>query len=110
MKRFLVIECDTAYLTVLVHEVTQEFTADDDPGRGVAYHRGPSESSLICDGLGSKFYGKLDALLVTRDRIEDAMPIEPEPPAPKVHPEPEDILETPAHVADFLAAPITEGP
>jgi hypothetical protein len=78
MKRFVVIECDTEFSSVFVHEVKQEFTADNDPAKGVAYFRNPSDHALICDQPGPKFYGRLDALLITAGKIKNAAPIEPE--------------------------------
>ena len=78
MKRFVVIECDTEYSSVFVHHVEQEYTAEEDPAKGVAYYRNPSDHALICDQPGPKFYGRLDALLVTRGKIEHAPAIIPE--------------------------------
>jgi hypothetical protein len=78
MKRFIVIECDTEFNPIFTYEVSREFTADDDPNKGVAYYRHPADHSLFMELLGPKFYGKLDALLINRSRIEDAAPIEPE--------------------------------
>jgi hypothetical protein len=78
MKRFIVIECDTEFSSVFVHEVKQEYTADEDPDKGVGYFRNPSDHALICDQPGPKFYGRLDALLVTRGKIEHAPAIIPE--------------------------------
>ena len=69
MRRFFVIEADTNYNTVWVHEVTQTFTDT------VNYHREASADSVINDFLGPKFYGKLDALLITAEKLKNAPPI-----------------------------------
>lgn len=78
MKRQFVIDCDTAYHTVAVYEVTKEITAD-----GVEYKR-DTEESIFNEFLGPKFYGKLDAILISRDRLENAKPIDPEMPANRI--------------------------
>jgi len=78
MKRFFVIDADTEMHSVFVHELTREFTAEDGD-RAIAYHRAASADSLICDSLSPRFYGKLDALLITADKLNNAAPITPEP-------------------------------
>lgn len=86
MKTFLVIECDTEFHTVFVHQVTREFTADPDANRGVAYHRSASQSSEIADPPSPEFYGKLDALLLTAGKLADAAPITPVVEQPEAQP------------------------
>lgn len=78
MKRFFVIECDTEYNSIWVHEVGKEFTAEKDDNRGVQYFRSPSQQPLICEFPGPKFYGQLDTLLITKNKLEQAEAIVPE--------------------------------
>src|ERR1700691_3162253 len=78
MQRFLVIECSTEYNSVWVYEVQREFTSNQ-ADKGVTYYRSPSDSSLFLDPIDPKFYGKLDAVLITRQKIDEAQPMEPEP-------------------------------
>jgi hypothetical protein len=77
MQRFMVIECSTEYNSVWVYEVQREFTSNQ-ADKGVTYYRSPSDSSLFFDPIDPKFYGKLDAVLISRQKIDEAQPIEPE--------------------------------
>lgn len=74
MERHFVISCDTGLSTVFVREVTRTFSKTAD------YHHDPSGPIIICGFPDPKFYGQLDALLVTRQKVEKANPIVPEPP------------------------------
>lgn len=81
MKRFLVIETATDDSWAWVYEVTREFTPLDGD-KGVAYYRNPSHQAMFFDLPSPEFYGKLDALLVTRGKVEVAQPIVPTAPPP----------------------------
>jgi hypothetical protein len=77
MKRHFVIEVDDDFVRVL--EVRQEFTGERGD-RGVAYHRAADAGCLVNSfDPDAKFFGQLNALLVTKSRIQKAAPIEPEP-------------------------------
>jgi hypothetical protein len=73
MKRYFVIDVDSEFSSVRVLEVTQDFEHGT-----VNYHRGASDSSLINAEPSPKFYGQLDALLVTSEKLAKAEPITPE--------------------------------
>ena len=70
MKRFIVIECDTEFSSVFVREARQDYRDGT-----VNYRHEAGANSLICDSPSPRFYGRLDALMITRDRIEKAKPI-----------------------------------
>jgi hypothetical protein len=72
-EKFFVVECDTEYSAVYVYEVSKDYE-----GGTVNYHRSAKDGSVVNGHLTPKFYGKLDALLVTADKIKDAKPIVPE--------------------------------
>jgi hypothetical protein len=74
MKRQFVIECDTEMSTVFVDEVTKDFENGT-----VNYHKEAGGKPLLFGFLGPKFYGQLDALLITAEKIADAKEIEIEP-------------------------------
>lgn len=74
MKTQFVIECDTDYCTISVHEVTKKITGD-----GVEYGREVC-NPIFSDFIGPRFYGKLDTLLISRERIKEAPPITPQMP------------------------------
>lgn len=73
MERYFVIEVEDH--SVWVYEVSRDFSSTVD-------YKREAESHSIVSSHGAptpKFYGKLDALLLTADRIEKAAPITPEP-------------------------------
>lgn len=76
--KYYVLELDTdGYVRVL--EVTREFTPEGGE-RGVAYHRAGAASCITSGWLDdnkAKFYGRLDTVLLTQERIDNAEPIEP---------------------------------
>ena len=85
MIKSFVIEVNTEDNFVRVFEVAREYTADHDPQRGVAYHRAATDIGVVRNiGVNPRLWGKLDALLVTHEKIENAAPIEPmnEPTSP----------------------------
>lgn len=73
MKRQFVIEVDSAFETVFVHEVSKNCVAGD-----WTYTR-LSDDAIIQAFPDPKFYGQLDALLLTHSRIRNAKPITPAP-------------------------------
>lgn len=73
MRQQIVIETDSEMGTVFAYAVSMDYTDK------VNYRREASDKPLLCRVLGPKFYGELDALLVTADKIKDAAPITPEP-------------------------------
>jgi len=77
MKRHFVIECDTEYNSVFVYEVSRDFSSTVD------YHREPVVEAVFHDFLSPKFYGKLDAILFSKERIENAPPITPQAETPE---------------------------
>lgn len=74
MEQQFVIETDSKMGTAFVYAVSKKFTDK------VVYEREAGVSGVICRVLGPKFYGELDLLLVTADKIENAAPITPETP------------------------------
>ena len=79
MKLHYVIECDTEMYSVFVRSVKQEYSSDPDAGdKQVIYYHSANEPIPVMEPLGPKFYGHLDALLVTKGKIEDAAPVTPE--------------------------------
>ena len=78
MKRCIIIECDTEDSDVWVYTAEKEFTAYGG-SKSVAYYRDAGQHSLILAVPGPRFYGKLDTLLITREKIQNAAPITPEP-------------------------------
>lgn len=74
MERQFVIECDSRSNVVFVREVTRNYSST------VNYHHEAGAEILVSGHPDPEFYGKLDALLVTRDRIQNAPPITPGPP------------------------------
>ena len=109
MKRCIIIECDTEDSDVWVYTAEREFTAYGG-SKSVAYYRDAGQHSLIFAEPGPKFYGKLDTLLITKDRIQNAPPITPEPPTEGVV---QFLNDAPERVAAVLAdqqhAGITDG-
>ena len=73
MKQFFVIEVeDDGFTRVL--RVEREYTPT-----GVSYNRGANDASLInALELNPKFYGGLDALLITPAKLAAAAPIVPQ--------------------------------
>ena len=84
MKRMYVIECDTEHWSAFVYELTSR-TFDMGSGKPeeerYLYSRPFGTEALFNHQPGPKFYGKLHPLLITKDTLEKAQPIEPEPPA-----------------------------
>ena len=73
MNHHFVIDIDDGFVRVL--EVEREYGSD---GR-IHYHRDPAAPSLVRTYvLDPWFYGQLDALLVTPQKIANAKPIVPE--------------------------------
>ena len=73
MNHHLVIDIEDGFIRVL--EVEREYGSD---GR-IHYYRSPSAPSLVRTFEPSpRFYGQLDALLVTPQKIANAKPIVPE--------------------------------
>lgn len=71
MKKFFVIQCDTEDDYVFVKEVTRTFT------KTVEYRHEAGDVPVVSGRLSPKFYGRLDALLITSDKVEQAAPIVP---------------------------------
>jgi hypothetical protein len=78
MKRQFVIECDTEYQMIFVHEATKEFTADAGD-HAVIYYRNV-DKPIFSDFIGPRFYGQLDTILFSQERLDNAPPIEIELP------------------------------
>lgn len=73
MQRYFVIECDTEYSNVFVYEVSKDFENGT-----VNYHKSsPEDHSVVMGTPGPSLYGKLDVLLVSRDKLENAESIQP---------------------------------
>ena len=75
MRRCFVIEADTDNYSAFVYEVFRKMSDD---ANSYVYSRQVTEDPLFNTIPGPKFYGQLDPLLVTKDRIKNAKPIEPE--------------------------------
>ena len=75
MRKYFVLEVNYANGIVYTHEVSEP-----ELGVDAVYHytRAAGSDCLIATEVGARFYGKLDALLVTRKKVADAEPIEPE--------------------------------
>lgn len=73
MKTQFAIECNTESPFVHVFGVTKDF----ENGK-VNYHREVVTSPVFLDRVGPVFFGKLAALLITSQTIEEAPPVEPE--------------------------------
>ena len=73
MKQFFVIEVDDDGFTRVL-KVEREYATT-----GVSYNRGAKDDSLInAFELNPRFYGRLDALLITPAKLAAAAPIVPE--------------------------------
>ena len=66
------IDVDSDSDFVHLFEVTKTYSETVD------YHRSSGALSLIVERANPKFYGKLDALLLTNEKLANAAPIQPE--------------------------------
>jgi len=73
MRRCFVIEADTDNYSAFVYEVQRTNDTND-----YIYRREMGGNALFNELPGPKLYGKLHPLLVTKDTILKAKPIEPE--------------------------------
>ena len=79
MRKFFVIEVNYDNGIVYVNEVNAPDYPEPLPSGIMHYTRDINQHPcLIAADVGARFYGKLDALLVTRKKIAAAEPIEPE--------------------------------
>jgi hypothetical protein len=86
MKQSFVIDVDTELSCVFVFAVQQSFT-----GANVVRYERPiygSERPVIIGTPDPRFYGRLDALLMTSDKLANAEPIVPLTPIVPIATEP----------------------
>ncbi len=78
MERYFVIETKSDEAYAHVYEVTKDYSVN-----GVEYRR-PAEGTtrVMCSRVNPEFFGKLDAVLVTKDKLDNARPIDPIPVLP----------------------------
>ena len=75
MKRYLLIEANTENEYLHVYEVQKQRSTET-----LNFSCAPAGCLVLTKRCGPEFYGHLDALLVTKDKIEKAAPIVPDIP------------------------------